>query len=207
VGLIAAAAAVMLLTAATVGADHKPLPLNEKVVRTTAKVLRLGYGKDVSFKWSIFVSDRSKSKAPRRVCFSVNLFGPLAHLASGVAMGPEVGGRGCGPIKFRQGAIVAMPIPGGSVTEPSGETESWQSFDVGVAAYRPNVDHVRLIFSDGIPEMLNARVVPSRVAFAGTEPFQYVVFAFNGCVERMEGFAKGKVVATFKESAAECEGG
>ena len=78
---------------------------------------------------------------------------------------------------------------------PFGKTVSWKSFDIGVAAYPPSVDQVRLVFSGGGSEVLKSRAVPSALAFKNTEPFRYVVFAVHGCVSEVEGLAKGRVVA------------
>jgi hypothetical protein len=110
-------------------------------------------------------------------------------------MGPETGGTGCGPIKSGRGVVVTMPNQGGSVIPPSGKAESWQSFDVGLAAYPPSVGQVRLVFSDGASEVLRAHSIPSNVAFKDVELFHYAAFAVHGCISKVEGLARGKVVA------------
>lgn len=111
-------------------------------------------------------------------------------------MGPGAGGaEKCGPITPNRGTVVTRPVKAGSQTLPSGETESWESFDIGIAAYPPSVGQVRLMFSDGASEVVKAGAVPGRLAFKDAEPFHYALFAFDGCISGVQGLTKGRVVA------------
>lgn len=189
------AGALWLVASSQGGSDHERLPLKSPVQKASPKELRLGFGGTRLFQWSMWAADRSGPYSGIPVCFSVGLVGPLAQLVNGKSGGPETGDHKCGPIKAKRGAIVTVPVGAGSITPPHGKTESWQSFDVGMAAYRPSVDQVRLVFSDGESEVLKARAVPSRAAFKGAEPFHYAVFAVHGCVSEVQGLVRGKVVA------------
>lgn len=130
--------ALWVVAASRGAADHERLPLKNRVQKASRTELRLGYGEDRLFGWSMWALDRPWSPTHDRVCLTVDVLGPLAHLPNGQSMGAETGGRGCGPIKAKQGTVVVVPTQGGSQTLPTGETESWQPFDVGVAAYRPS---------------------------------------------------------------------
>lgn len=178
--------------------SHQALPVGGGHVKKVGpRDLRLGFGDVRLFSWTMLAEEgRQHSSRGRRVCFGVGLVGPLVHLPNGGGvMGPETGGRKCGPIKPTKGILSAVATKAGSQTLPSGKTESWQAFDVGVAAYPPSVGHVRLVFSDGASKVLKARSIPQRLAFKGAEPFHYVVFAFKGCVREVQGLARGNVVA------------
>ena len=166
-------------------------------------MLRLDFGEDHSFSWSMWAASRAWPGPHNRVCLLVGLVGPLVHLPNGAAMGPGTGDDRCGPIKSGEGVAVTMPTKEGSITPPSGSAEPWEAFDVGIAAYPPSVGQVRLIFSDGATEILKTRSVPGRLAFKDAEPFRYAVFAYLGCVRELQGLAKGKVVA--RAIQHECE--
>jgi hypothetical protein len=119
-------------------------------------------------------------------------------------MGSEVSGHGCGPIKTSRGAVKAvLPEGAGSIDPPTGGSDSWESFVVGVVAFAPSVHHVRLVFSDGASQVVKARAVPPHLAFEHTELFHYAVFAVKGCVSNMQGLAKGKVVAQIRQACDE----
>jgi len=105
----------------------------------------------------------------------------------------------CGPIKITRPIKAVLPEKAGSITQPSGETESWQSFDVGVVAFAPTVGQVRLSFSDGTSEVLKTRAVPGSFAFKEAEPFRYALFAVHGCVSKVQGLAKGRVIVSIDE--------
>jgi hypothetical protein len=190
--------AVLWLVVSSQGASgHGDLPINIHAQKASPKDLRLGYGEVKLFGWTMWAVDSAWSGRRRRVCFSVNLLGPLARLPHGHFLGPETGGHRCGPIKAKRGVIVAVPEEAGSTTPPSGKTESWSSFDVGLAAYQPSVDQTRLVFSDGESEVLKTHAVPEHLALKGAEPFRYALFAFQGCVREVQGIARGRVVARF----------
>jgi hypothetical protein len=106
-------------------------------------------------------------------------------------------------MKPNKGTIIAVPTQGGSLDLPNGEAESWSSFDVGVAAYQPSVAHVRLVFSDGVSKILRTRKGPSWLRFEHNQRFRYVLFAFNGCVSKVEGLAEGSTVATVGRDCSE----
>lgn len=197
------AVALWFVASSLGGGGHGRLPVDGGVKRVSANELRLGFARVLPWQWSMWAEARPWSSSRDRVCFLVDLLGPLAVLPNGSAMGPETGGKRCGPIKSSRGAVVTMPTKEGSQTLPTGETESWQSFDVGIAAYPTSVSQVRLVFSDGGSEVLRARAVPGRVRFRNAESFHYAVFAVNGCISEVQGLAKGRVVARFGEQ--ECD--
>lgn len=178
------------------GADER-LPVGgDRVTKVSPKELRLGFARVMPWQWTILAEERPSMSSRDRVCFSVDLYGPLVPVPGHGVMGP--GGsaaRGCGPIDPSRGVLVAQSERGGSVEPPKGKIESWQSFDVGIAAYPPSVGKVRLVFSDGASEILKTRAVPKDVAFRNTESFRYAIFAVHGCVSEAEGFVKSRVVA------------
>lgn len=196
------AGALWLVSSSQGGSNHGRLPVNSHVQKVSPKELRLGFGRVRLFSWAMWAEDRPWSPSRDRVCFSVGVEGPLAHLPNGGTLGSETGGHKCGPIKANRGAVMAVPFKAGSMTLPSGKTESWRSFDIGVAAYPPSVDQVRLIFSDGGSEVLKARALPGHLAFKDNEAFRYALFAVDGCVSKLEGLVRGRVVA--RASEPEC---
>jgi len=99
---------------------------------------------------------------------------------------------------------VTIPREAGSAGLRSGETLSWRSIDVGVAAYSQKVDDVRLLFAGGGSEVLKARALSRGLALKNAEKFRYVVFAVEGCVREVQGLVGGRVVA--QEHSEECVG-
>lgn len=134
------------------------------------------------------------------VCVDTVLAGPIYHFPNGASGDPGEGNRHmCGPITTTRPIKAVLLEKAGSITQPSGKIESWQSFDVGVVAYPPSISQARLIFSDGSSEVMKTRVVPSRFAFKDAEPFRYVMFAVSGCVSKVQGLAKGRVIVSTDE--------
>lgn len=193
----AALASALWFVAASQGGDpNRGMPVGGgHVVKVSPTELRLAFRRDMPWQWNMWAVERPSATSVHRVCLVVNLLGPLFPVPGQGFMGPETGGKGCGPIDPSRGVVVALPHGGGSVEAPSGEDVSWKSFDIGVAAYPPSVDQVRLVFSDGGSEVVKTRSVPKGIAFKRTEPFRYLVFAVHGCVSEVEGLAKGRVVA------------
>jgi hypothetical protein len=102
----------------------------------------------------------------------------------------------CGPITHNHhGVFLSLPTPQGSQTLPSGQTETWEAFDVGIAAFPPSVGQIRLVSAGGSQETIMARRVPKTIAFKNAEPFHYAVFAVYGCVSEVQGLTNGQVVA------------
>jgi hypothetical protein len=135
-----------------------------------------------------------------QVCVDTVLAGPIYHFPNGASGDPGEGNRHmCGPITTTRPIKAVLLEKAGSITQPSGKIESWQSFDVGVVAYPPSISQARLIFSDGSSEVMKTRVVPSRFAFKDAEPFRYVMFAVSGCVSKAQGLAKGRVIVSTDE--------
>lgn len=193
---MALAVVLWLVTSSQGGEMDRPLPVGGgHVKKVSAKELRLGFGRVMPWQWSMSALERPGSPSSDRVCFLVDRLGPLVPVPGRGVMGPGTGGEGCGPIDPKRGVVVASPIGDGSIELPTGKTESWKAFDIGIAAYPPSVHRVRLVFSGGGSEVLKSRAVPSALAFKNTEPFRYVVFAVHGCVSEVEGLAKGRVVA------------
>ena len=173
------------------------LPVNEgRVKRTLPMVLMLGEGKLPAWHWRVAAAERTGAwGGGKRECFSVHMAGPLVHVAGGSMSGNGSVGKKCGPVARKGGVAVSLPTKGGELSLPMGQSEAWQSFDVGVGAYPPSVGRVRLIFAGGHVETMRARSVPKRLAFKKGEPFHYVVFAVYGCVRELQGLADGHVVA------------
>lgn len=194
---IALAVALLFVATSQGGDSDRRMPVGGgDVTKTSPTELRLASARVIiPWRWNMWAVKRPSLTSIDRVCLFVDLLGPGGSFPGGFILGPEVGAKGCGPIDPSRGVVVALPTEGGSVELPSGKTESWKSFDVGAAAYLPSVDRVRLVFSNGGSELLKTRAVPDAVAFKGTEPFRYVVFAVHGCVSRVEGLEKGRTVA------------
>ena len=177
------------------GSDHSRMSMDTHVRKVSPKQLRLGFGEVRLFRWSMWAEGRPWIPSQKRVCFSVALEGPLFHLPNGATMGTEVSGQNCGPVDGGKGTVVTLPIGASSITLPDGTTESWESFDLGVAAFPRPVGQVRLVFSDGAIEVLKSRVIPRHLMLDGVEPFSYALFAMQGCVSQVQGLLRGKVVA------------
>lgn len=194
---VVAAMALWFVASSQGGNSDGRLPVGgDHVTKVSPTELRLAFATVMPWRWNMWAVKRPSRTSTARVCFLVDLNGPMGPLSGGgIITGPEVGAKGCGPIAPSRGVVVALPNSGGSVEFPSGKTVSWKSFDVGVAAYPPSVDHIRLVFSGGGSEVLKTRAVPSALAFKNTEPFRYVVFAVHGCVSEVEGLARGRAVA------------
>lgn len=82
-------------------------------------------------------------------------------------------------MKSARGMVFDAVGQGRFCDSPSSETESWRSFDVGVAAYPPVRRPGPPGLLEGGSEVLKTRAVPGRLAFEDTEPFRYVVFAIH----------------------------
>lgn len=166
------------------------------VTKVSPTEVRVAFATAMPWQWNMWIVKRPSLTSTDRVCLMVDLLGPLGPVRNGlVVQGPEVAHKGCGPIDPSRGVVVASPNGGGSVEFPSGITESWKAFDIGIAVYQPSVDRVRLVFSGGGSEVLRTRALPNAVAFKNAEPFRYVVFAGRGCVSEVEGLEKGRAVA------------
>jgi hypothetical protein len=195
IGALALAVSLWAVTSSEGGSSSGQLPVGDgHIKKVSPAVLRMGAGRITAWAWAMLAEDKS-SAAGSRVCFAVNLLGPLVKLPNGGAAGPETGKSACrssGETKLTSVAAIAME--GGSQTSPTGETTSWPTFDVGIAAYPISVTQVRMAFSDGGSELLKARAVPRRLAFEGAGPFHYVVFAIRGCAREIQGLERGHVL-------------
>lgn len=195
--VIALAVALLFVASSQGGDSDRRMPVGGGHVRKTSPTeLRLASARVITpWQWIIWALKRPSQISMDRVCLFVDLLGPGGPFPGGFILGPEQGAKGCGPIDPSRGVVVMLPTADGSVKLPSGKTETWKSFDVGAAAYPPSVDQVRLVFSGGGSELLQTRALPGAVAFKGTEPFRYVVFAVHGCVSEVEGLESGREVA------------
>lgn len=189
--------ALWLVASSDGGSRRERLPLHAQVQRESSTSLRLGVGRITTFSWAMWAE---LSPSRDHVCVDTVLAGPIYHFPNGSSGDPGEGNRYmCGPIKTTRSIKAVLPEKASSITQPSGETESWQSFDVGVVAYPPSIGQVRLSFSDGTSEVIKARAVPSRLAFKGAEPFHYALFAVHGCVSKVQGLARGRVMVSTDE--------
>jgi hypothetical protein len=158
------------------------------------------------------VNSRGSGVEPGVFCAFVTSDGPLwkvpgGHALTGGTGGPdrESGGTKCGSIDSKTGLIRTLLTRGGSVKQPFLKTtETWPTFDLGVAAYPLSVHSVRLHFAGGGSSVLPLRRMPAAVRPKSWEPFRYVSFGVDGCVDTVEGISKGVTVARVQEP--ECNG-
>jgi hypothetical protein len=137
-------------------------------------------------------------------CVFVSGDGPLWKSPGGALFGGsggESGGSECGPMNPKTGLVETDPIHGGSMKQPQlGTTETWQTFDVGIVAYPPSVDRVRLRFAGGGSTVLPLRRLPTAVRPSNWEPFRYASFGVYGCVGDVEGLTGRGVMARVHQS-------
>lgn len=175
-------------------ADHRSFPTHaDQVKEVGSGVVRLGFGKIRPFVWSAYV-ERGRPGGPP--CFAVSVVGPIHEFTGEGAGGPELGETRCKSSRSQPSQVLAVPIKGG---------DTWQPFDIGVAAYNTRVTKVSLVVSGEGRKELKTRRLRRNFDIDGVASLRYVVFAVEGCVSKVFGLEKGRVVA--RDSRLGCGSG
>jgi len=131
---------------------------------------------------------------PGVFCVSISNLGPFMKVPGGGVSTQETSSLECGPIGRKTGLVLTSPTRSGSLEQPEGQTETWQTFDLGVVVYLPSVEKVRLRFAGGGATVLSLRRMPAADRPKSWEPFRYVSFGVYGCVNEVEGLMGQKAV-------------
>jgi hypothetical protein len=180
--VVGAAIAAMQSGART---GERTFPTNAGEAKRIADgVARLGTGEIKPFLWHVSAERGGPDKFP---CFAIEVDGPLHEFRGHKLGGPERSDRECGLGPSPHARVVTMPMKG---------SDQWPAFDIGIAAYDQPVDEVRLMFSGDASKEVLTRHLGRDLSVPGLGALRYAVFAVEGCVSKVLGLEKGRVVAS-----------